>query len=80
MKTDNKTDKLYDLPDNLGMDLLSEAAAALFEDPEYIAELLSPEEAEEYEQLRKRAMESCNLSNYQRKDNSALAAEEGKEG
>lgn len=76
MKKYNNTDKQYDLPDNLSMDLLGEAAAALFEAPEYIAELLSPEEAEEYEQLRRRAMESCNITNYQRKDNNALAAEE----
>lgn len=72
MSKDNNNDK----QPNIGEELFIEAAAALFEDPEKIAELLSPEEAAEFEELRRRAMGTAGIGYTTYSDDVPIAAEE----
>ena len=68
-----------DHKDNLsstGEELFIEAAAALFEDPGKIAMLLSPEEAAEFEELRRRAMAATNTEYTTYSDDISIAAED----
>lgn len=63
------------LPD-IGEELFIEAAATLFEEPERIAMLFSPEEAAEFEELRRRAMAATNTGYTTCSDDISIAAED----
>ena len=68
-----------DHKDNLsstGEELFIEAAAALFEDPGKIAMLLSPEEAAEFEELRRRATAATGTGYPAYPDEMSIAAED----
>lgn len=59
--------------DSRGIDLLCEAAAALFDDPQEIAELISPEEAAELEELQREVIESIRAERGYTPDNDCTA-------
>ena len=68
-KINNNTEKFL-----LGEELLSEAAAALFEEPARIARDISPEEALEFEELRN--IVSSGAYSYKGDDTLSIAAED----
>lgn len=74
--------KLYDedcsLCSSLGSELLSEAASLLLEDPDKLAELLSPEDIAEIEELRKQIDMQVDIDELNVGTQSLKAAEKGK--
>ncbi len=75
-------EKLYDEDysqcGGLGSELLSEAASLLLEDPDKLAELLSPEDIEEIEELRKQIDAYIDIEELNVATQSLKAADKGK--
>ncbi|MBR5476292.1 MAG: hypothetical protein IKV17_05675 [Bacteroidaceae bacterium] len=67
---------MKDNRENLGEKLLSESASAFLDNIDEVAELISPEEAQEYDNTRKRAIETFYSDSYSNSEQLLAAAEE----